>query len=334
MFTLPILSATDLLEHFTQQLEGQYDKGFEEAVLKLDNAHGRGEIRALDLQPGFSTLVYDITFNREITFKITGEETKPVYFLYCLKGYYIHEFEDEAQQRKVREMHNVITTGSSSTQTIIRIPAGVPLQFSVIWILRTTLEKLPPENLPRNSRKLMEIIHEIIPGNSYSYFGSLRPKTADFAKLLFEIPKSGVVGRLLTEAALLNVLASQLEYYREEDAPQEHRVSKRDLDTVLKLGTDIVGTLDRSHTLEELANRSGLNPKKLQSAFRHLYGTSVGSFVRDARLERARELLETTDMNVSEAVYAVGLSSRSYFTKAFTARYGIRPSELIDTHRP
>ncbi len=330
MFTMPILSATELLRHFGQQIQGHYKKTFTEAVLQLDNANGKGVIRALDLQPGFSIITYDILFSREITFKISGEETGPVYFLYCLKGYFHHQYENESGKKKVAELQNVITTGSSATRTIVHIPAGEPLKISVIWILRSVLQRPSIKRMPRTSTKLMEFIDEIIPEDSYTYFGAFRPRTSQYVKLLIEKPKSGVVGRLLQEAAILNVLASQLEYYKESDAADSVPLNKRDLDTALQLGAAIVATLEKSHSLAELADQSGLNPKKLQSAFRHLYGTSVGTFVRDARLERARELLETSDLNVSETVYAVGLNSRSYFTKAFTARYGIKPSEIME----
>ena len=334
MFTLPILSATELLRHFAPQLQGHCSSEFGEAVLKLDNANGKGEIRALDLQPGFSVITYDITFQREITFKISGEETSPVYFIYCLKGHFHHQYENQATRRKVDELQNVITTGSSATRTIVHIPSEIPLKISVVWILRSALNTANKKRIPRTSGKLMGIIDEIIPGDSYTYFGAFRPRTAEYVKMLIEKPKSGVVGRLINEAAILNILASQLEYYKEDEIPDAVALSKKELDTALQLGTEIVASLEKPHSLSDLAKQSGLNPKKLQSAFRHLYGTSVGNFVRDARLERARELLETSDLNVSETVYAVGLSSRSYFTKAFTVRYGIRPSELIDSSRP
>ncbi len=59
-----------------------------------------------------------------------------------------------------------------------------------------------------------------------------------------------------------------------------------------------------------------------------LTGKSPSVFIRDIRLQRGRELLTTTDMNVSQIAYEVGFSTPTYFSDAFLEAYGVRPSQF------
>ena len=332
MFTLPIGSATSLLEQFGKQLRGEYESGYEEGVLKLDNDSGSGRLRAVNLPDNMYTIIYDVTFFKELTFKLRGEESKPLFFLFCLEGHFFVQRGEEAAQTRVKYLQNVIISGSSENRTTVRIPANTHLKISVIWLHRVSINKHNGRDAPRTRLRLAELLQDV--GPAFSHFGGLRPRTAELVRILIENTKTGVVGRLLTEAAILNILASQLDHYRKQDqgeAPAS--LTQKEIQRVLGLGEEIVAHLDRNYTVSDLSKKARMNPKKLQAGFQHLYGCSVSNFIRDARLERARELMQSKGYNVSEAVYAVGLSSRSYFSKAFTERYGLRPSEVTANYR-
>lgn len=57
-------------------------------------------------------------------------------------------------------------------------------------------------------------------------------------------------------------------------------------------------------------------------------GNSPGYYIKTIRLDKAKELLETTDITVSEAAYKTGFNSPSNFTKVFSEKYGITPSQF------
>ena len=59
---------------------------------------------------------------------------------------------------------------------------------------------------------------------------------------------------------------------------------------------------------------------------RALIGISPSAFIRDYRLDRAKELLQTTDQNVSEVAFKVGYKNLAHFSKSFQAKYGHPPS--------
>lgn len=59
-----------------------------------------------------------------------------------------------------------------------------------------------------------------------------------------------------------------------------------------------------------------------------LTGLSPGRYILKMRLQKARTLLQTTDLNVSEAAYETGFTDPNYFSRAFRKEFGAPPSEM------
>jgi YesN/AraC family two-component response regulator len=80
--------------------------------------------------------------------------------------------------------------------------------------------------------------------------------------------------------------------------------------------------------IDMLAQLLGMSRSQLFRKIKALTGQSPSLYIRSIRLQRGKELLETTDMNVSEVAYTVGFSAPAYFSDAFTETFGIRPSQI------
>ena len=79
------------------------------------------------------------------------------------------------------------------------------------------------------------------------------------------------------------------------------------------------------YTIGYLCREYGLSAAKLQEGFKVLKGCTVGNYIKNQRVELAEELIKTGDLNISEVVYTIGLTSRSYFSKIFKQRYKCSP---------
>ena len=87
---------------------------------------------------------------------------------------------------------------------------------------------------------------------------------------------------------------------------------------------------DSDLSVEDLGTEVGLSRVQLYRKVKALTGRSPVELLRTARLQRARQMLLTTDKNISEIAYEVGFSAPSYFTKCFRDEFGISPSELTN----
>lgn len=81
-------------------------------------------------------------------------------------------------------------------------------------------------------------------------------------------------------------------------------------------------------TVGSIARRCGLNKSKLTRGFRDLYPCSVPEAVSERRLGRAREMLAESDLPISTVGYRCGYMNNASFTRAFTRRFGMTPTDM------
>ena len=164
---------------------------------------------------------------------------------------------------------------------------------------------------------------------SVVYAGKVRPSILPVVKNLMFDPRNGIVDRLFVDSAVLQILASQLSYYQKDRTSQHDKspLLKQELLKIMEIGEHIQEHLDKKNTVEELTQKFLISPKKLQIGFNFLYNESVHSFIKGARLKKARELLEHSDLSISEICYTCGISSRSYFSRMFKESFNMSPSE-------
>lgn len=75
-----------------------------------------------------------------------------------------------------------------------------------------------------------------------------------------------------------------------------------------------------------LCKSLAMSRTQLFRRFKNLLQESPAHYIRCFRLQKARELLETTDLTVGEVAFKTGFQSQSHFTRVFIERYGARPS--------
>ena len=66
---------------------------------------------------------------------------------------------------------------------------------------------------------------------------------------------------------------------------------------------------------------------QLHNKLKALTGCSTTQFIRKIRLQKAQQLLKTTNLNISEVAYEVGFSDPNYFSRRFSEEFGSSPSE-------
>ncbi|BBX04661.1 transcriptional regulator [Mycolicibacterium moriokaense] len=85
-------------------------------------------------------------------------------------------------------------------------------------------------------------------------------------------------------------------------------------------------------TVDALAAQVCLSPSSLSRVFREATGCGPHQYVKEARLVRARQLLDGDRCTVAEAARQVGYVSVSNFIKAFHRRFGSTPGDYASAH--
>ncbi len=87
-------------------------------------------------------------------------------------------------------------------------------------------------------------------------------------------------------------------------------------------------------TLEQIARDVGYTTNYLNDLTRAHTGRSVGRWITDMRMARARVSLERTDITISGVATACGYADPAYFSRAFRREHGVSPLTWRIAARP
>jgi DNA-binding response OmpR family regulator len=85
--------------------------------------------------------------------------------------------------------------------------------------------------------------------------------------------------------------------------------------------------------VEDLGRALSFSRMQLYRKFKSVRGLSANEFIRAYRIKKAALLLRETDLNVSEILYTIGFTNRSYFAKCFKKSFDMSPKEYSTKHR-
>jgi DNA-binding response OmpR family regulator/two-component sensor histidine kinase len=78
----------------------------------------------------------------------------------------------------------------------------------------------------------------------------------------------------------------------------------------------------------QLALQMHLSESQLYRKLKATSGKSTAVFIRSIRLQKGKELIQTTGKTISEVAYDVGFNDPSYFSRAFKEEFGHAPSTI------
>jgi AraC-like DNA-binding protein len=193
------------------------------------------------------------------------------------------------------------------------------VEFSLAFLdqrLATHREHLHPEItrcLQNGSRT--SVLSEVSP---------LTHRQRDLLKSLLHPPVLSSAQRLWYESKALEFAA---EFFFSAGAADTlcSRAQKVAAERVTRAKAILLARLAEPPTLEELGREVACSPFYLSRTFTRETGMTISQWVRQARLEKAAELLRTGKCNVTEAALEVGYSSLSHFSQAFHEMFGCCP---------
>ena len=85
---------------------------------------------------------------------------------------------------------------------------------------------------------------------------------------------------------------------------------------------------DPNLNVEMLATKMNLSKSQFYRKIKALTNQTANEFLRNIRLQKAKQILELGSATVGEVSYKVGFASHSYFTKCFKNYYGVLPTSI------
>lgn len=96
------------------------------------------------------------------------------------------------------------------------------------------------------------------------------------------------------------------------------------LDTTIKY---IYSNYDTISSIDDIVKHSYMSRSYLCKLFQEEFGQGIMHFLLEVKLEHARKLLHSTDLNIGVIASKCGFQDNSHFSKAFHKSYGVTPRE-------
>ncbi len=324
-------TAAESLKLLQEKIGGTFTEESNKCILNVDNDIAKGRIIYSEFDWGVHYMDLKIKFYEDFTIHSHSDDFNPLRFLYVMKGHIRHRFGVDNTERKVERFHSLIFTNNSEGDNFLVYPVDTLCHINLIQIERKSFLKRKNTNIASLNKTLHDVFVDKDHDNRFSHYGSLNLQLGDFINEIDELESEGegMVNVLKTEALVYQILSFHIQQHNKfyEGVPLPTSLSNRELKIIRKLGNAIIKNPSFAYNLDDLSQESALSQAKLQEGFKFLYHRTVTEYVRHIRLEKARDLLNTDDLNISQVVYSIGFTSRSYFSKIFKEKYNITPNE-------
>lgn len=95
----------------------------------------------------------------------------------------------------------------------------------------------------------------------------------------------------------------------------------------------ITDNISTKFTIADICKTIKCSKSTLLTSFKKKYGITVNNYIIDQRLTLSRHMLTESETSISEISAATGFTDQSYFSKVFSAKYGITPREYRERVR-
>lgn len=105
------------------------------------------------------------------------------------------------------------------------------------------------------------------------------------------------------------------------------------VDLISKARYRIRESLEDNLTIQELAQELGMSYSSFRKLFKEHTGFAPALYQQTLKLQRAKELLSTTDESIKEIAYRLNFESPDYFSAKFKSQTGMKPSDFRNMSR-
>ena len=114
---------------------------------------------------------------------------------------------------------------------------------------------------------------------------------------------------------------------------QKISIKKQGENKTEKLITVIINIINSKYSdynlcTDYIANQIKISPIYLRKIFKEATSMSVSEYINDIRLNKAKELLKKSSMNVEEIIDKIGWENKKYFFIIFKKNFGVTPSQF------
>lgn len=336
--SLPI---ENLISDIAKAFGTEYTQDCDEYTLHLPGHIGSGMIKGINFQGGLGIIQYEVCFLEDTEIQFVLDKVHPLKFMFSVANTLEHHFkEDEDTKHLIHQYQNAIVASSYHNSHILTFKKNKKIHVKSLEINREVFNIKMDGSLKKMGGRLEQLFRDTEAKEDFFYSGYYSLHIADLFLEIAQSHHTDFINKLFLEGKAYQILTEQISQYEDEvkDTAQQILMRKFTIPQIKKIVKKIDTKLSDLDTIAIMANEVGITEKNLQAGFKILYHVTINHYIQKIRLKKIKELLISTDMNMSEIAYEVGIKSKSYLSKIFKGHYGISPTEfkhavLIDARK-
>ncbi|XCF04962.1 AraC family transcriptional regulator [Tamlana crocina] len=328
----------DTIEKTFEQLKtnigGAILKESNEYTLEIRNKFGQGTIQGVVLSGGISYIEFDLKFYDDIAISINTPRKNPIYFAYCYQGSLTHSFGIDGKKTELQSFQTGIISSKPKEENVLYFKKNERLNITLITVQTSRSSKKPISNDLKTKLYNTFIKDERL--ENFVYVGSQNLKIAEKIQQIHAIRQKGLVRTLLIQGLVNVILALEIQQHADDEKNRNRHLgilTTSEMKIIKQVSEYIEENFDRPLSISFLCSQFGITALKLQEGFKLMHGRTVSTHIKWVRVQKAEEYLKHTDMNISEIVYSIGFSSRSYFSKIFKESFNCSPREYKEAQK-
>lgn len=135
----------------------------------------------------------------------------------------------------------------------------------------------------------------------------------------------GVLKNLFVRSEILKILVLLFQRMASYEYSEETDIKPYDIEKLHLFKQYVQNNYMNDHTLPELSIIAGVNEFKLKRGFKKLFGQTVFGYVNDLKMQKAREMLQSSEKSINEISSFCGYTYPQSFITAFKKKYHITP---------
>jgi AraC family transcriptional regulator, transcriptional activator of the genes for pyochelin and ferripyochelin receptors len=148
---------------------------------------------------------------------------------------------------------------------------------------------------------------------------------------ILNCPYSGAMRRMFIESKAMELITCKIGQMIETRStkPGALPLKRHEYERIRQAAQILAANPETPPGLFDLAKAVGTTHTQLNIGFKKMYGTTAFGYLRQIRLEKAKQLLESGRLNVTLTAYEVGYNSVPSFSKAFSNHFGMNPAAFL-----
>jgi len=160
-------------------------------------------------------------------------------------------------------------------------------------------------------------------------------KTAILAKEIFHSPFTGDLNDIYLQSKVYEIVHTEFKNLldTQQNINDSHiKFSDEDIQR-LHYAKKLIIEEKQYLSLKELSRAIALNEYKLKYGFKKFFNISFGTMVLNEKMNEAKRLLESSELNINEISQLIGYKYPSNFTKAFKKHFHINPIDVMKNRK-